>query len=59
MSRIVMTVTDEMHEALKEEAKKRGATLSGLSRKILADWLEENGNPVNWYIEWGQSPEKK
>ena len=39
--------------ALKRQAARRGATLSGLMRSILGEWLEEQGDPVDWVVEWG------
>lgn len=53
MPRMVITITEEMHEALKRKAQERGATLSGLTRKVLADWLKEQGEKVEWIVEWG------
>lgn len=51
--RLILATTDEMHEALKQQAAERGATTSGLVRMILGQWLEAQGEPVEWRIEWG------
>ncbi len=50
---IVVTITPEMHQALLELAPQHGATVAGLTRALLARWLEEQGRPVNWVIPWG------
>ena len=49
---IVVTITPEMHAALLELAPQHGATIAGLTRAVLAKWLEEQGRPVNWVIPW-------
>ncbi|MEZ4539300.1 MAG: hypothetical protein R3C43_04890 [Chloroflexota bacterium] len=51
--RVMLVLTDDMHAALKRQAAQRGATLSGLVRAVLGDWLEEQGEPVDWILEWG------
>lgn len=51
--RVMLTLTDEMHEALNRQAARRGATLSGLVRSVLGNWLEEQGDPVDWILVWG------
>ena len=50
---IVVTITPEMHTALSELAPQHGATVAGLTRALLAKWLEEQGRPVDWVIPWG------
>lgn len=50
---IVVTMTTEMHQALLELAPLHGATVAGLTRALLAQWLEEQGRPVDWVIPWG------
>lgn len=50
---IVVTITPEMHAALLELAPQHGATVAGLTRALLARWLEEQGRPVEWVIPWG------
>jgi len=50
---IVVTITPEMHAALLELAPQHGATVAGLTRALLAKWLEEQGRPVSWVIPWG------
>ena len=50
---IVVTMTTEMHQALLELAPLHGATVAGLTRALLAKWLEEQGRPVDWVIPWG------
>lgn len=51
--RLVFTVTREMHQALKRQAARRGATLAGLVRLILGEWLEQHGEKIEWQVEWG------
>jgi hypothetical protein len=54
MGRIVITLTDEMHEALKEVAKEKSNSVSGITRLALYEWLKTNGRVVeDWYVEWG------
>ena len=50
---IVVTMTAAMHAALLELAPLHGATVAGLTRTLLAKWLEEQGRPVDWVIPWG------
>lgn len=59
--RMVLTVTEEMRTAFNEAAAKRGATSSGLARKILSDWLAENEKPVEWIVRHGgyRNPKNK
>lgn len=56
--RVIVILTDDLHAALKRQAARRGATLSGLMRSILGEWLEEQGDPVDWAIEWGGRRDK-
>jgi metal-responsive CopG/Arc/MetJ family transcriptional regulator len=59
MVRIVVSLKEEMHEALKEIAKKKSNSVSGITRLALYDLLKENGYTVeDWYIEWGGSRKK-
>ena len=54
MGRIVITLTDEMQEALKEVAKEKSNSVSGITRLALYEWLKANGRIVeDWYVEWG------
>ncbi|MBZ0293890.1 MAG: hypothetical protein K8L99_15100 [Anaerolineae bacterium] len=55
MPRIIFTVTDEMEADLKDQARKSGATLSGLIRLYLTEKLiEKTGKPVSAYeVETG------
>lgn len=60
--RVMLVLTDEMHEALNRQAARRGATLSGLVRSVLGEWLAEQGDPVDWVLAWGgyrERPEDK
>lgn len=50
---IVVTITEDMHEALSFLAPRHGATMAGLTRAVLARWLEEQGEDIDWIIEWG------
>lgn len=56
--RLMLTVTDEMHAALKRQAVRRGATQSGLVRVILGEWLEQQGEDIDWAVEWGGRQDK-
>lgn len=56
--RVIVILTDDLHLALKRQAARRGATLSGLIRSVLGDWLDEQGDPVDWVVEWGGRREK-
>lgn len=51
--RLMLTVTDEMHAAIKRQANRRGATQSGLVRFILSEWLQGQGEDIEWVVEWG------
>lgn len=54
MGRIVVALTDEMHEVLKEAAKEKSNGISGITRLALYEWLKANGYSVeDWYIKWG------
>jgi hypothetical protein len=58
-SRLVITVTGEMHETLKRAAKDKSNTISGISRLALYEWLVANGYTVeDWHVTWGQFSEK-
>lgn len=57
--RLMLTVTDEMHAALKRQAIRRGATQSGLVRVILGEWLIQQGEDIDWAIEWGGGRREK
>ena len=52
-TRVVITVTDEMHEALGRLAARRGATVAGLIRSVMGEWLEEQGEVIDWAVSWG------
>lgn len=56
--RVMLVLTDEMHEALNRQAARRGATISGLVRSVLGEWLAEQGDPVDWVLVWGGRREK-
>ena len=49
---IVVTITEEMHQELTRLAPQHGATVAGLTRAVLARWLEEQGVTVNWVLPW-------
>ena len=42
MVRFLVSVPEELHNALKEQAKAQGQTLSGLIRAILWDWMQKS-----------------
>lgn len=46
-------MTVEMHQALTRRAAARGATVSGLLRALAGEYLEEQGESVNWVLTWG------
>ena len=52
-TRVVITVTDEMHKALGRLAARRGATVAGLIRSVMGEWLEEQGEVIDWAVSWG------
>ena len=54
-NRVVITLTDEMHQAIKQQAALHGATQSGLIRAVMGQWLAERGVRVDWLVEWGGS----
>lgn len=56
--RVMLVLTEEMHKALNRQAARRGATISGLVRSVLGEWLEEQGDPVDWVLAWGGRREK-
>lgn len=59
MGRIVITLTDDMHEALKETAKEKSNSVSGITRLALYEWLKANGRIIeDWYVEWGGDRKK-
>lgn len=51
VKRININISDDMHEAIKQLSKERGATLSGLIRVVLGDWLEKEGFEGNWDVD--------
>lgn len=40
--RFLISVPEHLHEALRNESRQRGQTLTGLIRTILWDWLKSN-----------------
>ena len=52
-TRVVITITNEMHEALTRHAARRGASVAGLLRSLAGEWLEAQGETVDWVIAWG------
>ncbi len=53
MPRMIFTVTDEMEEDLKREAKRTGATLSGLLRLYVAQQLAAKTKKSVYLLEPG------
>lgn len=51
--RIVITVPLHVHEALMRQAGRRGASMSGLIRAVMGEWLQGQGEPVDWIVTWG------
>ena len=51
--RIVITVPLHVHEALMRQAGRRGASMSGLIRAVMGEWLQAQGEDVNWVVTWG------
>ena len=50
---IVVTITEDMHRELTRLAPQHGATVAGLTRAVLARWLEAQGVTVDWVLPWG------
>jgi hypothetical protein len=46
-----INISADMHEAVRRQAKQRGATMSGLIRVVLGEWLEAQGERGNWDVE--------
>lgn len=57
--RVLFVLTQEMQDALNRQAAIRGATLSGLVRSILGEWLAAQGDPVDWALAWGGRRERR
>jgi hypothetical protein len=53
MARLLVTVTEEMDEALKRVAEQRGAPVASLLRQAAEKLLEENGETVKTKVVWG------
>lgn len=54
MGRLIVTLTEEMHDALRKTAKEKSNSVSGITRLALYEWLKQNGREVdNWHVEWG------
>ena len=55
--RIIFTITEQMNEDLKAEAKKRGATVAGLARLYLTEGLvrDRGTDPSDYDVETGGS----
>jgi hypothetical protein len=51
--RIVITVPVHVHAALMRQAGRRGASMSGLIRAVMGEWLQGQGEPVDWVVTWG------
>lgn len=51
--RIVITVPEHVHAALMRQAGRRGASMSGLIRAVMGEWLQEQGELVDWVVTWG------
>lgn len=56
--RVMFVLTDDMQDELNRLAAERGATLSGMVRSILGEYLASQGRPVEWSLPWGGSRKK-
>lgn len=56
--RVMFVLTDDMQDELNRLAAERGATLSGLVRSILGEYLAAHGRPVEWALQWGGRRDK-
>ena len=54
-NKILLNVTGDMHAALRRRAAMQGATISGLVRVILAEWLLAHGETGEYLVEWGSN----
>jgi len=54
MPRIIVTVTDEIYEALLALADERGTPYAHIAREYIARGLEADGKPIeNKKVRWG------
>lgn len=53
MARLGLTITNQMANALNEEAEKTGAPIASLARMALEEFLESRGYEINTSITWG------
>jgi len=56
--KVMFVLTQDMQDALNRQAAIRGATLSGLVRSILGEWLATQGEHVEWVLPWGGRRDK-
>lgn len=49
----LVTMTFDMHAALSRQAARRGASVAGLIRAVMGEWLEGQGEVVDWAVTWG------
>lgn len=51
--KVVFTVTDDMEEALNEEARRRGAPVASVVREVLKEFFAKQGKKVDSEVTWG------
>lgn len=51
--KIAVTMTEDMHDAIKRQARKKGANKSALIRIAISSWLHSEGERVDPFMEWG------
>jgi hypothetical protein len=52
--KLLITIPDEMRDALRVEAKSRGMSMSAITRLALADWLARAGHfDIPYRVQWG------
>lgn len=53
MPRLVITVSENMHEALKEESNRTGVPMAALIRRAIEDWARRNKLDATDHVSWG------
>lgn len=56
--KVAYALSSEIHDALNHYCIQRGLNVSALVRKILGEWLTEQGYPVEWVLPWGGRRDK-
>lgn len=53
MPKLAVTITDEMQNALDEEAGKRGAPVSSVVREAIKEFFQKRGKKIDGGVTWG------